>query len=169
MAPELRAPRVISAANAWLMDDMLADVVRRGTGRGALVLGRKDIAGKTGTTNEERDTWFNGFNRGLIASVWVGYDQSIPLGDGEEGSRTAVPIWVSYMREALRAVPDVARPRPATGLVTARISPSTGLLASAEDPSAIDETFLAEHLPTAAAAGDQAQNTGSNASSEPLF
>jgi penicillin-binding protein 1A len=169
MAPELRAPRVISAANAWLMDDMLADVVRRGTGRGALVLGRKDIAGKTGTTNEERDTWFNGFNRALIASVWVGYDQSIPLGDGEEGSRTAVPIWVSYMREALRAVPDVARPRPATGLVTARISPSTGLLASADDPSAIDETFLAEHLPTAAAAGDQTQNTGSNASSEPLF
>jgi penicillin-binding protein 1A len=169
MAPELRAPRVISAANAWLMDDMLADVVRRGTGRGALVLGRKDIAGKTGTTNEERDTWFNGFNRALIASVWVGYDQSIPLGDGEEGSRTAVPIWVSYMREALRAVPDVARPRPANGLVTVRISPSTGLLASADDPSAIDETFLAEHLPTAAAAGDQTQNTGSNASSEPLF
>jgi penicillin-binding protein 1A len=142
--------------------------VRRGTGRGASVLGRNDIGGKTGTTNEGRDTWFNGFNRELVATAWVGYDLSLPLGDGEEGSRTAVPIWVSYMREALRAVPDRPRPRP-NGLVTARISPSSGLLATAGDPAAIDETFLAEHLPDAAPGGDLPQNPGATASSEPLF
>jgi penicillin-binding protein 1A len=151
------------------MDDMLGDVIRRGTGRGALVLGRKDLGGKTGTTNEGRDTWFNGFNRSVVASVWVGYDQAIPLGEGEEGSRTAVPIWVSYMREALRGVPDVARPRPVSGLVTARISPTSGLLAAADDPTAIDETFLAEHLPGSAASGDLPQNNPGSTSSEPLF
>ena len=118
------APRVISSANAWLMTDMMREVITRGTGRRALALGRSDLAGKTGTTNEARDTWFNGFNRDVVASVWVGFDQSRPLGEGEEGSRTAVPIWVYFMREALRAVPERSRPL-APGLVQARISPST--------------------------------------------
>jgi len=165
---EDRAPRVITAANAWLMDDMMADVIRRGTGRRALALGRSDIAGKTGTTNESRDTWFNGFNRNLVASVWVGFDQQQSLGDREEGSTTAVPIWVSYMREALRAVPDVPRPQPA-GLVTERVSATTGLLAAADDPNSIEETFLAEHLPEAGAATDQPHDPATGNSSEPLF
>lgn len=140
------APRVISSANAWLMTDMMREVITRGTGRRALALGRSDLAGKTGTTNEARDTWFNGFNRDVVASVWVGFDQSRPLGEGEEGSRTAVPIWVYFMREALRAVPERSRPL-APGLVQARISPSTGELASADDAEAIFETFLEGHLP----------------------
>jgi penicillin-binding protein 1A len=150
------APRIIPAATAWLIDDILKDVVLRGTGRGALVLGRNDLAGKTGTTNERRDTWFNGFNRHLVASVWVGNDQSTPLGEGEEGARTAVPIWVSYMREALHGVPEQPRLRPA-GLVTARISPTTGMLVPDNDPTGIDETFLAQFMP--AASGEQPQNT----------
>ena len=164
--PELRAERIISAANAWLMDDMLGDVIKRGTGRRALVLGRSDLSGKTGTTNESRDTWFNGFNRELVATVWVGFDQARPLGEGEEGSRTAVPIWVHYMREALRAVPDVPRPRPA-GLTTARVSATNGLLTSEADPDGIDETFLSEHLP--AAGNTSYQTSGPGNVTESLF
>lgn len=159
MKPRKPAERIISAANAWLMADMLSDVVRRGTGRRALVLGRSDISGKTGTTNESRDTWFNGFNRELVATVWVGFDQARPLGEGEEGSRTAVPIWVHYMREALRGVPDTPRPRPA-GLVTAHVSALSGLLTSESDPNGIDEVFLAEHLPAAGSTTDQSSGTG---------
>src|SRR5205814_2350789 len=91
------APRVISAQNAYLMSDMMADVIKRGTGRRALALGRGDIAGKTGTTNEAKDTWFNGFTRNLVATVWVGFDQERPLGESEEGARTALPIWIQFM------------------------------------------------------------------------
>ncbi|MFM7625594.1 MAG: penicillin-binding protein 1A [Gammaproteobacteria bacterium] len=144
---ELRAPRAISAANAWLMVDMMREVITRGTGRRALALGRSDLAGKTGTTNEARDTWFNGYNRSLVASVWVGYDQSQPLGEGEEGSRTAVPIWVDFMRVALDGTPQRGWPMP-DGLVQARISLTTGELASVDDPEGIFETFLTDRMPT---------------------
>ena len=143
------APRVISAQNAWLMNDMLREVITRGTGRRALALGRSDLAGKTGTTNEARDTWFNGYNPDLVASVWVGFDQSRPLGEGEEGSRTAVPIWVDFMREALRGMPVRSYPMP-EGLAQVRISPTTGEVASADDRSAIFETFMIDRLPTGA-------------------
>ncbi len=98
----------------------MGDVIKRGTGVRARVVGREDISGKTGTTNESRDTWFNGFNPDLEATVWVGYDQEQSLGEGEEGSSVAVPIWVRLMREALRGVPDVPRPMP-PGLVSARV------------------------------------------------
>lgn len=144
-APTEVAPRVISAQNAWIMNDMLREVITRGTGRRALALGRADLAGKTGTTNEARDTWFNGYNRSIVASVWVGFDQSQPLGAGEEGSRTAVPIWVDFMRDALREVPVSLWPAPG-GLAQMRISASTGLIASADDPDAIFETFMAERM-----------------------
>ena len=170
--PAQLAPRVISPQNDWLMDDMMADVIKRGTGiRAGLALRRSDISGKTGTTNEARDTWFNGFNRNIVATVWVGFDQERPLGEGEEGSRTAVPIWINFMREALRDQPDRARPLP-PGLVTARISPRTGALAAANDNDAIYETFMEDHMPTAGNAGNMVpgsspQNAGST--SEPLF
>jgi penicillin-binding protein 1A len=172
IAPTHVAPRVISPQNDWIMDDMMADVIKRGTGiRAGIALHRGDISGKTGTTNEARDTWFNGFDRNIVATVWVGYDQERPLGEGEEGSRTAVPIWVDFMREALRGQPDRMRPMP-SGLVTARISPKTGALASANEPDAIYETFMEDHMPTAGNAvntiqGASPQNPG--ASSEPLF
>jgi penicillin-binding protein 1A len=164
---------VISPQNAWVMDDMMADVIKRGTGvRAGLALHRSDLSGKTGTTNEARDTWFNGFNRNIVATVWVGFDQERPLGEGEEGSRTAVPIWVNFMREALRDQPDRPRPLP-SGLVTARISPKTGTLAGANEGDAIYETFMEDHLPPAAGAAGNTisvsspQTTGG--SSEPLF
>jgi penicillin-binding protein 1A len=174
---EQRAPRAISAANAWLMTDMMREVITRGTGRRALALGRNDLAGKTGTTNEARDTWFNGYNRSLVASVWVGFDQSQPLGEGEEGSRTAVPIWVDFMRGALAGTPQRGWPMP-EGLVQARISWSTGELASVDDPSGIFETFLADRMPTGGILGGNEMSgtpagtgvgTVDQATAEPIF
>jgi penicillin-binding protein 1A len=150
--PTEQAPRIITAANAWLMDDLMGDVIRRGTGIGARVLGRNDISGKTGTTNDSRDAWFNGFDRHIVATVWVGFDQDRSLGETEQGSKTAVPIWVNFMREALRGVPDVPRPQP-EGILTLRVSKITGLLAAAGDPESHDEYFLADHLPPNAVPG----------------
>jgi penicillin-binding protein 1A len=166
LKPEQIAPRVISPQNDYLMTDMMSDVIKRGTGVRALALGRGDIAGKTGTTNEAKDTWFNGFTRNLVASVWVGFDQERPLGEAEQGSRTALPIWVHFMREALKGVPEYKRPIP-EGVVTLRVSPTTGTLVSAENPDGIPEIFMADHLP---AAGDQdamARSGEGSASGEP--
>ena len=146
MPPEQIAERVITKQNDWLMTDMMMDVIKRGTGRRALALGRSDIAGKTGTTNDAKDTWFNGFTPGLVATVWVGFDQERSLGESEQGSATALPIWIQFMREALKGVPETKRPMP-DGLVTLRISPDTGMLASADNPDAILETFMTDRLP----------------------
>jgi penicillin-binding protein 1A len=172
MAPQRIAPRVISPQNLWIMDDMMADVITRGTGiRAGMAMHRKDIAGKTGTTNEAKDTWFNGFNRHVVTTVWVGFDQERPLGEGEEGSRTAVPIWINFMREALRGQPDRPRPMP-PGLVSLRISPKTGALAGANDADAIYETFMEDHLPPAANNANSPPGTGTQSvpgSGEPLF
>ena len=137
-APELfrhvnLAPRVISAQNAYLVQDMMRDVIRRGTGRRALALGRGDLSGKTGTSNDRRDAWFGGFNGDLSAVVWVGYDNYWPLGPGEEGSRTALPVWIEFIRSALEGVPANAMPMP-EGIVNVRISRSSGCPASASDP-----------------------------------
>jgi penicillin-binding protein 1A len=161
------APRVISAQNAWLMSDMMSDVIKRGTGRRALALNRGDIAGKTGTTNEAKDTWFNGFTSHLVATVWVGFDQERPLGESEEGARTALPIWIQFMREALKGVPEQRHLMP-DGLVTLRISPDTGTLVSAENPDGVPEVFMVNHLPSAEDAA-MAQGPAGQASSEPIF
>jgi len=171
LAPDRLAPRVISAQNAYLITDMMMDVITRGTGRRALALGRNDLAGKTGTTNDAKDTWFNGFTPNLVASVWVGFDQGKSLGESEEGGKTALPIWVHFMREALKSVPQKHRSIP-DGLITLRISPETGMLASAENPDAIVETFMADHLPSEGTLTDDGNNTNSpdeTATSEPLF
>ncbi len=152
LKPERVAPRVISAQNAWLMTDILGDVIQRGTGVRARSLGRHDLSGKTGTTNDSRDAWFNGFNGALVGTVWVGFDEERSLGDSEEGSRTAVPIWVYFMREALRNVPEKSRPVP-PGLVSLPISPRTGAVVQAGDPEAINEYFLIDRLPQGVSMG----------------
>jgi penicillin-binding protein 1A len=171
IAAASRAPAVISPANAFIITDMMRDVIRRGTGRRALALGRNDIAGKTGTTNERRDAWFSGFNANLVATVWVGFDQSRSLGTDEEGGRTALPMWVYFMREALKGHPESRLPTP-DGVVTARVSPATGLLASAGEADAIFEYFLADHLPRAsdsAADGDLPGQETQKPDEEPIF
>ncbi len=140
------APRVISPQNAWLMSDILHDVTVRGTAQRSSALGRDDLAGKTGTTDDYVDNWFNGFNRQLVASVWVGIDDRQSLGAGEEGSRTALPVWMHFMGEALRGSPHSRLERP-DGLVDLRVSPATGYLADQADPNAVYETFMVEHPP----------------------
>jgi penicillin-binding protein 1A len=165
---ERLAPRAISAANAFVMTDMMRDVIRAGTARRALALGRGDLAGKTGTTNDRRDAWFAGFNAGLVAVSWVGFDQERSLGNNEEGGRTALPMWVYFMHEALRGRPEQRLPMP-EGVITARVSPVSGALASADDPDAFFEFFLAEHPPAGAGSADATGATGTERREEPLF
>jgi penicillin-binding protein 1A len=140
------APQIIRPQVAYLLSDMMADVIKRGTGIRARVLNRDDIAGKTGTTNDHHDAWFNGFNGDLVTTVWTGFDQDRSLGDGEEGGRVSVPIWVYFMHEALTGAPRHLWPQP-DGIVTVRISPETGLLASADNPNGIMEKFIDGDLP----------------------
>jgi penicillin-binding protein 1A len=140
------APQVLSPQNDYLITDMMADVVKRGTAVRALQLKRGDLAGKTGTTNDRRDAWFCGFNSSLVGTAWIGFDQERSLGPGEEGSRTALPMWIYFMAEALKGVPEQKRTAP-PGLVSMRISADTGLAARPGDPNAIFETFMAGHLP----------------------
>jgi penicillin-binding protein 1A len=139
------APRAIDPRNAYLVSSMMRDVVKRGTGSKAMVLKRNDLAGKTGTTNEHRDAWFNGFNDKLVATVWVGFDDFTSLGRGEFGAQAALPIWIDYMRVALEGTPERPFAMPA-GVSTARIDPGSGTLASSDDPSAMLEVFKNEDI-----------------------
>ena len=140
------ADRAISAQNAFLVSDMMRDVVRRGTGRRALVLGRRDLSGKTGTSNDRRDAWFGGFNADLASIVWVGYDDFRPLGPGEEGSRTALPVWIDFSRIAYRDVPNRTLPMP-EGIVSVRIDRETGCPARAGQSNAVFEVFEEGRVP----------------------
>jgi len=160
------APQIIRPQIAYLLSDMMADVIRHGTAQRALVLNRDDLAGKTGTTNDAHDAWFNGFNGNLVASVWTGFDQDRSLGDGEQGARAALPTWIFFMRQALAGTPRYKLPPP-DGIVTARISPTTGLLASADDPNAIMEKFIEGNLPKAESA--EPPNNQLNDGEKPLF
>ena len=142
------APRVVNAENIWIMNSMTRDVIKTGTGRRALVLNRSDLSGKTGTTNDQRDAWFAGFNSSIVAVSWVGFDKFDPLGNGETGSRAALPTWIEYMRVALKGIPESIPERP-PGLIMARIDPDTGQLAGAGDPDAIFEVFRPQFAPKA--------------------
>lgn len=144
--PMLLAERVIDPRNNFLLNTLLRDVVKRGTGRGALKLGRTDLAGKTGTTNEQRDAWFSGFNRSLVTTTWVGFDKLDPLGRGEVGGRAALPIWIEFMGEALRGIPDHVLKQP-PGVAQALIDPKTGKLAPPTLRGAITEYFYDNNLP----------------------
>jgi penicillin-binding protein 1A len=144
------APRTIDPQVDWLISDMMHDVAVRGTGAKTNELHRGDLAGKTGTTNDETDAWFNGFQKTQVAIAWVGFDQPAPLGRGEVGARAALPIWIDYMRVALKGVPDERLPRPA-GLVDVRIDPRTGKLAPAGAPGSVFEIVQQDHVPEAEA------------------
>ncbi len=139
------APRVIDERNAFLMTSMLRDVVQSGTATRAKALGRQDIAGKTGTTNELVDAWFAGYTPHEVAITWMGYDQPRTLGRSETGGKAALPIWVSYMATALKGKPDQPYPVP-SGIMSLKIDPITGTLANNGDDS-IDEYFYHENPP----------------------
>ncbi len=137
------AKRVIDPRNAFVMTNMMQDVIQSGTAVRARQLGRTDLAGKTGTTSNFIDAWFCGFQNDLVAIAWTGYDNPQSLGNNETGGRVALPIWMGYMGEVLKDEPMAEYTRP-EGIVTARINPQTGLRESAGE---ISEYFLHEQLP----------------------
>jgi penicillin-binding protein 1A len=154
VAPELfesmqLAPRVITPQVAFLIQDAMRDVIRRGTGvRAWRALQRTDLSGKTGTSNDQRDAWFAGYNANLVSIVWVGYDEFTPLGPREEGSRTALPIWIEFMRTALDGMPLAEMPMP-EGIETVRINTRTGCPATSNDPpnETMFEHFRQDNVP----------------------
>ena len=162
------APQIIRPQVAYLLSDMMADVIRRGTGIGARVLNRDDLAGKTGTTNDFHDAWFSGFNGGLVATVWTGFDQDRSLGEGEQGARAALPTWVYFMHQALAGVPRRMVPVP-DGIVSVRIAPDTGLLASADNPNGIMEKFIEGNLPKSELYEGPNNSNPMNDGDKPLF
>jgi Membrane carboxypeptidase/penicillin-binding protein len=120
--PDARiAPRAIDERTAYQLVSMMRDVVQRGTGTPAKVLGREDVGGKTGSTNDHRDAWFSGFGGPLVTTVWVGRDDFRSLGYREYGGRSALPIWIDYMRVALENQP-IARNDPPAGMVEATLN-----------------------------------------------
>ena len=137
------AERAIDPRNAFIMTTLLHEVITSGTATRALELKRKDLAGKTGTTNENIDAWFCGFNAAQVGIAWIGYDQPRSLGTNETGSVAALPIWISYMQRALKGVPEQTS-EPPTGVVSMRINPETGLR---DDSSRYSDWFLAEFAP----------------------
>jgi penicillin-binding protein 1A len=152
------APRKVDERNAFLITTLLRDVVVRGTGRTAMVLERNDLGGKTGTTNHYRDAWFSGFNSKLVATVWMGHDDFTPLGEGEFAVRTALPIWIDFMRVALADIPEEPLQVP-PGISTARISAGGHLLAAAAEGGLLEyfksEDLLKLSASDAATAADQ--------------
>ncbi|HTS21397.1 MAG TPA: penicillin-binding protein 1A [Casimicrobiaceae bacterium] len=139
------AERVIDARNAFIMTTMMRDVVRAGTAARAMQLGRQDLAGKTGTTNENIDAWFCGFNASMVAIAWIGFDQPRTLGNNETGAVAALPIWMSFMSKVLKGVPEVPLVQP-DGILVARINPETGLR-ELDDHAGIAEYFYSEFPP----------------------
>jgi penicillin-binding protein 1A len=137
------AERAIDPRNAFVMTTLLRDVIAYGTATRANVLGRKDLAGKTGTTNENVDAWFCGFNASLVGVAWIGFDQPKTLGTNETGAVAALPIWISFMQRALKGVPEKPLTTP-EGVISVRINADSGLR---DESSNISEYFFAEFPP----------------------
>lgn len=138
------APRVIDARNAFIMNSMMQSVIRSGTAAKALQLGRSDLAGKTGTTNDHMDAWFAGYSPAQVAVAWIGFDKPRTLGRNETGAAAALPIWIKYMAGALRNVPEIAMAMP-DGVMAVNIDPATGI----RDENGITEYFYHEYPPPA--------------------
>jgi penicillin-binding protein 1A len=134
------APRTLSPQNHFLMNSLLRDVIRSGTATDAKQLGRDDLAGKTGTTNQQRDAWFNGFHPQLVAVVWSGFDDMRPMGKGETGGKVSLPTWIAFMAEALKGVPEQPLQLPG-GMYSLLINPASGQPAAPGQRNAIKEYF----------------------------
>jgi penicillin-binding protein 1A len=135
--------RVLDPRNAFIMDHMMQDVTRSGTAARAARLGRLDLAGKTGTTNEFVDAWFAGYQPALVAVSWVGFDQPKTLGRNQTGGVVALPIWLGYMERVLGDIPEISRTLP-DGVVTV---PVLQLAAPPGDAKTIPEFFYREAVP----------------------
>ena len=145
-AAPIYAKQIIDERTAYIMTSMLQDVIKRGTGRKALAMGRGDIAGKTGTTNESKDSWFSGYNADIVTTVWTGFDQPHSLGRNEYGGTVALPIWMKYMSAVLDGKPEHAPAEP-EGILTLRVDPKSGRAASPGTPDAYFEVFRSEDSP----------------------
>ena len=133
----LLAPQVIDERVAYQLISIMRDVVRRGTGTAARVLDREDVGGKTGSTNDHRDAWFSGFGGSLVTSVWVGRDDNRTLGYREYGGRAALPIWIDFMRVALKDMP-IAANDPPEGVVRVAVTASGRLLPTTTEGGIIE-------------------------------
>jgi penicillin-binding protein 1A len=151
------APRVITPQNAFLITSALRDVIQRGTAKLAKNLGRGDLAGKTGTTQNQVDAWFAGYNPDLVAISWVGFDQ--PQSLHEWGAQAALPIWMQFIQAALKNKPEHPFEQP-PGIVSIRIDPLTGQRASATNSMAMFEYFMQPYVPEKENEGNE--NTGEN-------
>ncbi|MBV2089871.1 MAG: penicillin-binding protein 1A [Candidatus Thiodiazotropha sp. (ex Ctena orbiculata)] len=140
------AKRAITEQNQYLMHSMLRDVIQLGTARKARAIGRKDIAGKTGTTNDQKDAWFNGFNHYLVTTTWIGFDDVSPLGRGEVGGRAALPAWIDFMQVALNGIKEKSPDMP-PGMLTMRIDSESGEPVNVGHPNAIFEVFEVDKAP----------------------
>ncbi len=166
--PATIAPRVLSPDVAFLMNSALKDVIQQGTARAASVLNRQDIAGKTGTTNDQVDAWFAGFNPDFVVTTWVGFDN--PQSLHEYGAGLALPLWIEFMKVALLNAPDKESPQP-DNIVAVRIDPNTGLLARSNQSNAILEYFREQDLPDPdeSTLNGSSDNTTETAFQEHLF
>lgn len=144
--PVLLAEQVVDPRTTYQLTSMLKDVINRGTAVRAKSLERADLAGKTGTTNDQKDGWFSGYNADLVAIVWVGFDQPAPLGRREYGGTTALPTWMKFMEKALEDRPENSQPMP-DGMMTMRIDPNTGRSARPGTSNGILEVFKEEDAP----------------------
>jgi penicillin-binding protein 1A len=156
-----QAEQTLEPRLVYQMNSILQDVITKGTGVRARSLGRSDIAGKTGTTNDQRDAWFNGYNPDLVAVTWVGFDQLKPLGSKETGSSAALPLWIEFMGTALAGKPEKQLKRP-KGLVTVKINAETGELATDQDKDTIFEIFRSENAPGVASSINEAPVNSGN-------
>ena len=140
------APRIASERVIYIVRDMMQDVIRKGTGRRAQAMNRGDIAGKTGTTNDQKDAWFAGYNGDLTTTVWVGFDQPQSLGRNEYGAKAALPIWIDFMGGVLRDIPETQYPLP-NSIVSVKIDPQSGKATHPGRNDAISEIFRTELAP----------------------
>ena len=159
------APRAIDERTAFLARSLMLDVVQRGTATAAKKLERADVGGKTGSTNDHRDAWFSGFGGDLVTTVWVGKDNFESLGYREYGGKAALPIWIDYMRVALKDVPVNNTSVPA-GIVTASVNRATGGLVPDGTHGALVEYFKTEDYDRLVASGYNPQDLGDSTDEE---
>lgn len=166
-SPDSAMPRIISPQTAYLMTSLLQDAVQSGTGRkAALELKRSDIAGKTGTTNDQKDTWYSGYNKNIVVTTWMGFDE--PRSLHEYSVRSALPMWIYFMKDVLKNMPQQTQPQP-NGMITVKIDPKTGLLARSDQNDAIFEIFTVDTVPNQTAPQLYNDDKSNSSTIESLF
>lgn len=164
-APPPAAVPIISPHISFFITSALQDAIQHGTGRRAKSLGRKDLAGKTGTTNEWMDAWYSGYNRDVVVTAWVGFDEHRTL--KEYGGMAALPMWMYFMEATLKGKPEHSLEPPA-GIINVKINPQTGLLTNADDPNAISEYFSEHNVPDASMVSHSIEVSNTDASSKDI-